>query len=215
MKRSSIVLQLFCALLAFFAIFAPTTAWADENSAKAGSVDLSLNSAWVFNLPGARAIALNGSTIADSGERKTHIAPSGGAGIWITRVVGAYVDVVGIDGGTAQATSGNVRSSATDSLVGVYGGVKLQYPNGTVRPYVDFGGGSLHESLSSTLTAGSSSNSYKLSANVGSLRFGGGCRFVWGKHLASQVGLELYHFSLQGTSRTYPRALVGVVWQSR
>ena len=172
MKRSSIVLQLYCALLACVALFAPTTAWADENGAKAGGVDLILNSAWVFNLPGARAIALNGFTIADSGEHKTHIAPSVGAGIWIARIIGAYVDVVAIDGGKAQASSGNVRSSVTDSLVGVYGGVKIQYPNGTVRPYVDFGGGSLHESLSGTFMSGNASARVNLSGNAGSLRFG-------------------------------------------
>jgi len=185
----------------------------ESRDATAGAISIEGEAAWVLNLPGAQAAVITPNGSAFSPVKKTHIAPSAGVTFWVTRWLGAYGEFVAIDGGKAYAQVGSLSSNVTDSLYGAYFGAQFQYPRGLVRPYVELGGGALHESLTGSLVG----EAFQGSATVGSSRAGGGVRILDrpGSHWGGKLAVELYEFKSNGTTRTYPRVAFGWFWQSR
>jgi hypothetical protein len=179
--------------------------------ARALSFDLHIESGWVFELPGPVAFVETSTGAASSGGRHFHIAPSAGATFWITRWAGVYGDFIAIDLGTARASFDGLSTSATESLSGGFFGAQFQYPKGSLRPYIDLGGGVLRDAASGTSTIGD----FQGSATVGSIRFGGGLRTMVTRRWGAMLSVEGYRFKGNGSAVTFPRIGVGWFFQTK
>lgn len=179
--------------------------------ARAHSFDLHIDSGWAFHLPGAQAAVITPTGAAFSPIKTIHVAPSAGVTFWITRWVGAYADVVGIDGGSASAGIDGIGAEETVNFTGSYFGTQFQFPKGWIRPYADVGGGVFHVSANGNAIGVAEQGS----ANLGSIRAGGGVRFMCSKRWGVKFSAEAYHFSGSGISGNFPRIGAGWFFQTK
>lgn len=145
-----------------------------------------------FKLPGARAIVSSGGVTADSGEHNT--LPTFGILVsgWLgeSRILGIFGEFSGIDGGTAFAQVGSLRSEVSGSAANFHGGWQFQYP-GQIRPYVLGGVGVFLQKTVTDFTAnGAQISSSDETDHFLSYLFGGGVRFMIGERGGVKVGLE-------------------------
>jgi hypothetical protein len=181
-----------------------------DKGARARAFDLHFDSGWVYNFDGARAaiITPTGATVSPS--HTSHIAPSAGATFWATRYLGLYGDFVFIDGGTASLSFAGISESVSFNLTGIYGGIQLQAPKGSIRPYFDIGAGTLRATTKTTGQFASTSTGSEPTGRVGV-----GIRAMISKRWGVKAAVEVYRASGGGLNRTYPRIGVGWFFQTK
>ena len=198
------------------AVFAWGQSSEKETSLK-GSTAVEVYGGTTFNLTGARAFVQAGSQVADSGPQTVLGVVGGRFQYMFTNLLGAYFDTSYVDAGSAFASIGSYREDVKGNLFDYQGGILLQYPGKTWRPYLNFGGGGSRQSIDFTTTIGSSASTSQVRANVGEFVYGGGIRWKFSNHWGVRVAAEGVSMSAPsgGSKQNYARFLSGVFWESK
>jgi hypothetical protein len=143
---------------------AQNTIQTSEN--EAGAVTISMDSGVSIGLPAVRAGVVVGNTTALS-PNKT-ILPTVGFTTTVRawRYLVPYLDFNVLDTGKATASVGSVTSTAQASTFAFNGGLRLIRQSSRVRPYVQIGGGLLHQNLTGTLSAAGQSASQSVDGSI-------------------------------------------------
>ena len=111
------------------------------------------------------------------------------------KLLSPYVDFNFIDTGKATAQVGSVAATAQADTFLFSSGVRLSSQHSRLRPYVQFGGGFLYQSLSASLNLGGGTASDNAKGTVGALNYGAGLQVFAGKRWGFNVDLGGYHFA--------------------
>ena len=182
-----------------------------------GAFNFSLSSGWSFGLPANRAaISVPGGPSAISPEKKTLIAPSFGVGFTAWRFIVPFFDLTAYDAGKATASVGSFKSEVEGEILTINGGVRLIPGKSRVRPYVEAGGGLLHQKATVTFTTSSISASH-LNGSIGNVMYGGGLQFFAGRRWGADVGFDGFHLmdaTAQG-AQNFSRIRFGIFFQTK
>lgn len=183
-----------------------------------GAVNLYVNSGWSFGLPAVRAAATaSGVGSAISPEKKSLPAFGIGATVRVWKFVAPFVDLTVIDTGKAFAQVGSLRSEVQADTYDFHGGVRLIGAKGRIRPYAQFGGGVLNQSVKGNFINAGQSTPVSASGSATSLTYGGGVQFFLGRKWGSSFGFDGFHVTkpLIGAGQNYSKVHFGVFYQTK
>ncbi len=181
-----------------------------------GVLELNAESGWAFRLPDAHAtIGPPEGPTATARLDTTKLAPSAGVRFWATPWVGVSVDVLGVNSGSASARLDPQSVTVRQHFVAVYIGAEAQRSRGPIRPYFYFGGGPLRV-WDETTYAGQGWLRLSRATTAGTLRTGGGVRFMCSRRWGVKLGTEILHYSANSVgANTFGRATAGFFFQTR
>lgn len=183
-----------------------------------GALNLYMNGGWSFGFPAVRAaVAVPGQGSAISPEKKTLPAVGVGATVRAWKFLVPYADFTVIDTGKAYAQVGSLRSEVQADTYNFHGGIRLIGTKSKFRPYVQFGGGVLNQSLKGNFIEAGRSSPVSASGSASSFNYGGGFQLFVGRKWGSTFGFDGFHVNkpLIGAGQNYSKLHFGIFYQTK
>ena len=205
------------AMSAFICIAFCGTAMAQTQSEN-GAVTVSIDGGTSFGLPAVQTGVSVGSQSVLSPDKRTLGSLGFTASVRAWKFLVPYFDFDWVDTGKATAQIGTVTSMAQANTFLLTGGVRVIPAHGRLRPYVQFGGGTLHQSVTSTLNGTGTQMNFNGSGSIGAISYGGGIQYLAHRHWGGFVEFDAFHFtkpflSTGGQNSSTIRA--GLLFQTR
>lgn len=197
---------------------APTSAAPKAMPNERGAINAYFTSGWSFGVPAVRALAaVPGVGTAISPEKTSLPAYNVGMGVRAWRFIVPFVEVGVIDTGKAMAQVGSFKSEVQADTISYHGGVRLVGSTARFRPFAQFGGGGLHQTLKGTFYTNGRATPATGSASIGAVMFGGGMQMFWGRRWGSVIGIDAVRLAqpMLGGRQLYSRAQFGLFVQSK
>lgn len=212
MRRARTVLLIMS--LAVCGVFGQTTKPTNEN----GALNLNFNGGWSFGFPAVRAsVSVPGVGSAISPERKALPIINTGVGLRAWKCLVPFVDFTAIDTGKAWAQVGTIRSEVQADTYAVNGGLRVIGSKGRMRPYVQFGGGTLRQNLRGNFIVAGRSTPVSSNGSAGLVTYGAGLQVFVGRKWGSMMGFDGFHVTqpVYGAGQNFSRAHFGFFYQSK
>ncbi len=174
------------------------SAGASIHPSEAGAAGFYFSAGTSFGYPADQAFVVTsqGSIVSP---KKTALPNVGlGATVRAWRFVVPFVDFNVIDAGKATAQIGSLQAQIQDKNTFLAnGGARLIGSKSRIRPYVQFGGGMLYTSATSTFTIGNQVTTTTQSNSAASAMYGGGLQLFYGRRWGSEIGFDAFHINKQ------------------
>ena len=216
--RTFRITSLMLILLAGHQVFGQTTSQAPKPLNEFGALNLNMDGGWSFGFPAVRAaVAVPGVGSAFSPEKKSLPMVNLGVGLRAWKFLMPFADFMVIDTGKAWAEVGSARSEVQADTYTFNGGLRLIGSKGRVRPYVQFGGGTLRQNLKGNFIVSGRSTPVAMNSSFGTVTYGGGLQLFVGRKWGTTMGFDGFHVTqpIYGAGQNFSRLRFGWFYQSK